>query len=87
LNKSPYKIRFTREAVKDVDKLTSKLKDRLKEILLNEIAIDPYSGKKLIGDLEGFYSMRLTYKDRIVYSIEHKKRTVTIHRTRTHYGE
>ena len=87
MSKGPYKIRFTREAVKDVDKLTPKLKDKLKEILLNGVAINPHLGKKLIGDLEGFYSMRLTYADRIVYSIDDKEKIVTIHRTRTHYGE
>jgi mRNA-degrading endonuclease RelE of RelBE toxin-antitoxin system len=87
LNKGPYEIRFTREAVKDVNKLTPKQQNKLKEILINGVAINPYSGKKLIGDLEGFYSMRLSYADRIVYSIDEKKRIVTVHRTRTHYGE
>lgn len=87
MKKGPFEIRFTGEAVKDVDRLTPKLKDKLKEILLNGVAINPHSGKKLIGDLEGFYSMRLTHADRIVYSIDEKKRIVTVHRTRTHYGE
>ncbi len=81
-----YKIRFTKEAVKDIKKLSPKLKNKLKEIILNKISLEPYTGKKLIGDLSGFYSVRLSYKDRIVYSIDENKQIVFVHRTRTHYG-
>jgi Txe/YoeB family toxin of Txe-Axe toxin-antitoxin module len=83
----PYEIRLTKEAVKDVAKLTPKLKLKLKDMLLNSIAIDPYHGKRLVGDLEGFYSLRLTFKDRIVYSVDETAHTVFIHRARTHYGD
>ncbi len=82
-----FKIRFTKEAVKDIDKLTPKLKTKLRSILLNVIAVDPFVGKKLIGDLTGFYSYRLTYKDRIIYSIDTTAQIVYIHRTKTHYGQ
>ncbi len=82
-----YKIRFTKEAVKDIKRMSPKLKNKLKEIILNKIAVEPYSGKKLIGDLSGFYSVRLSYNDRIVYSIDENNKIVFIHRTRTHYGE
>ena len=83
----PYEIRFTKEAVKDIKKLSPKLKNKLKEIILNKISLEPYTGKKLIGDLSGFYSIRMSYKDRIVYSIDENKQIIFIHRTRTHYGE
>jgi len=83
----PYEIRFTKEAVKDIKKLSPKLKNKLKEIILNKISLEPYAGKKLIGDLSGFYSVRLSYKDRIIYSIDENKQIVFVHRTRTHYGE
>jgi Txe/YoeB family toxin of Txe-Axe toxin-antitoxin module len=82
-----YEIRFTREAQKDFDKLTPTLRERLREILLNTIVLNPYAGKRLVGDLDGFYSFRLTYKDRIVYSIDKDAGRIIIHRTRTHYGE
>lgn len=82
-----YEVRFTKEALKDIRKLSTRLKNKLKEILLNQIAVDPHSGKKLVGDLRGFYSARLTYQDRIVYSIDEKKRVVFVHRARTHYSE
>ncbi len=83
----PYEIRITKQAKKDIDKLTPKLKQKLRDVLIEIIAENPYEGKKLLGDLEGSYSYRLTYKDRIVYSIDEKKRIVYIERAGTHYGE
>ena len=82
-----YEVRFTKEAKKDVAKLTPKLKQKLKKIIQDKIAIDPYAGKKLVGDLAGFYSMRLSYKDRIIYTIDNKQKLIYIHRAKTHYGE
>lgn len=83
----PFAVRFTKEAAKDVKQLTPRLKKKLREILLADVAIDPLSGKKLVGDLSGFYSVRLTHKDRIVYSVDEETRTVFVHRARTHYGQ
>ena len=82
-----YEIRFTKEALKDVKKLTPRLKAKLKDILENKISQEPYSGKKLIGQLKDFYSIRLTFQDRIVYSIDEETQIVYIHRTKTHYSQ
>lgn len=82
-----YEIRFTQQAEKDIHKLPPKLKDKLYDILTEAIAKNPYEGKKLIGDLAGSYSYRLTYRDRIVYSIDREKRIVYIERAATHYGD
>ena len=79
----PYAIRFTKEAVKDITHLSPRLKDKLRDILKNRIAAEPYTGKKLVGDLKGFYSVRLTYKDRIIYSIDENSKTVFVHRAKT----
>ena len=84
---TPFDVRFTKEALKDIKRLSPRLKEKLKEIILNQIAVDPRADKKLVGDLQGFYSVRLTYQDRIVYSIEQKKRTVFVHRAKTHYDD
>ena len=84
---TPCEVRFTREALKDIKRLSPRLKEKLKEIVLNQIAVDPRAGKKLVGDLQGFYSVRLTYQDRIVYSIDRKNRMVFVHRAKTHYDE
>lgn len=87
MKRQPYDIRITHRAEKDIKKLTPKLKAKLYDILTDVIAEDPYVGKKLIGDLQGSYSYQLTYQDRIVYSIDDRKRTVYVERTRTHYGD
>ena len=83
----PFNLEFTKTAVKDVRALSPKLTQKLKEILIKQISEEPYLGKKLLGDLTGFFSVRLSYKDRIVYSIDEKKKIIYIHRARTHYGE
>ena len=82
-----YAIILTKKAAKDVQKLTPQLKNKLKDILLNKISKQPYEGKKLVGDLDGFYSVRLNYQDRIIYTVDEELQTVCIHRTRTHYGD
>ena len=82
-----WEIRFTTQAKKDVEQLPPKLKVKLRDILLEVLALNPYEGKKLLGDLSGSYSYRLTYKDRIVYSLDEEHRIVYIERARTHYGE
>ncbi len=87
MSSSAYEVRFTRRAEKDVKKLTPQLRRKLYDILTEVIAPDPFQGKKLVGDLAGSYSYRLTYKDRIVYSIDAKSRVIYIERAATHYGE
>ena len=87
IKKITYEIRITNRAKKDIDKLTPKLKKKLQEILSEIISHQPYQGKKLIGDLEGSYSYRLSFQDRIVYSIDSVRRIVYVERAKTHYGE
>lgn len=84
---SHYNIFFTKEAVKDVQKLTPKLKEKLRNILTNVLNENPHLGKSLTGDLKGNYSYRLNIKDRIVYSIDESKKAVYIKRARSHYGD
>ncbi|MGI0483548.1 type II toxin-antitoxin system RelE family toxin [Geminocystis sp. CENA526] len=82
-----YQIRFTKEAKKDVTQLTQKQKEKLKKIIEEKLSILPYDGKKLLGDLAGFYSIRLSYKDRILYTIDESQKLIYIHRAKTHYGD
>lgn len=82
-----YTLRFTRQASKDLEKLTPKLRTKAKEILRTRIAPDPYSGKALVGELKGYYSIRLSHKDRIVYQSRDDILLVMVIRARTHYGE
>jgi mRNA interferase RelE/StbE len=83
----PYEVRFTKEAKKDVAKLTPKLKQKLKTLIQDTISINPYAGKRLVGDLAGFYSVRLSHQDRIVYTIDNEQNLIYVHRAKTHYGE
>jgi len=82
-----YKIKITKQAVKDIKTLTPKQKERLKNILTEIISVDPFQGKKLLGELSGNYSYRLNIKDRIIYSISEKEKIIYIKRARTHYGK
>ena len=82
-----YDIRITRRAEKDIKKLTPALKRKLHDILIEVIAQHPFQGRKLIGDLAGSYSCRLTYKDRIVYSIDTTHKIIYVERAATHYGD
>jgi mRNA interferase RelE/StbE len=84
---SRYQLRFSKQAKKDIERLTPKLRIKLKSLLVEVIAENPYEGKKLLGDLAGNYSYRLTYKDRIVYSVDEEQHIVYIKRARTHYGD
>lgn len=82
-----YRVRFTRQAEKDIAKLTAKLRAKLKDIVRNRLAVDPRSGKPLTGPLKGYWSMRLSYQDRIVYRIQEDELVVMVLRARTHYGD
>ncbi|MDA0738823.1 MAG: type II toxin-antitoxin system RelE/ParE family toxin [Nitrospirae bacterium] len=86
-DKKSYTIRITRQAKKDIETLPPKLKAKLKDILIEVLVVNPFAGKKLLGDLAGSYSYRLSYQDRIVYSIDENTKTVFIERARTHYGD
>lgn len=82
-----YAMRLSGRAQKDVEKLTPKLRKKLREILEGILTIDPRRGKQLRGDLKGYWSYRLTYKDRIVYRIFQDRQLVFTDRARTHYGD
>ena len=82
-----YEIRITKQELKDIGELSPKMKEKLKDILTEVLALTPHEGKKLMGDLEGNYSLRLNIKDRIVYSIDEDHKTVYVKRVKTHYGD
>jgi len=81
-----YRVRFTRQAEKDIAKLSPKLLAKLKDIVRNRLALEPHAGKPLVGPLTGYYSVRLSYQDRVVYSIDDEL-IVNVIRARTPYGD
>jgi mRNA-degrading endonuclease RelE of RelBE toxin-antitoxin system len=82
-----YTLRFTKKAQKDIQSLSPKLKAKAKDILRHKIAHEPTAGKPLTGGLKGYYSVRLSYQDRIIYRIEEGECIVLVVRARTHYGD
>ena len=86
MSRGRWEVRFTKQARKDVEKLSPKLRRKLRDILVEALAEDTYLGIRLVGDLEGSYSYLLTYRDRIVYSLDEKRRILYVERARTHYG-
>lgn len=64
-----YQVRFSKKAQKDISELTKQQKTKLKQILEQVIAINPYLGKALKGKLKGLnyyrFSMKFTKKTRL----------------------
>ena len=77
-----YKVLFSKQAQKDIKKLTPKLREKAKDIIRTQLSINPYCGKTLVGDMKGYYSVRLSYNDRIVYSIDDDQVVVFILRAK-----
>ena len=82
-------IVYAKHAIKDAKKLAaSGLKPKALE-LLAILAEDPFQNpppfEKLVGDLAGAYSRRITIQHRIVYEVFVKEKTVRVLRMWTHY--
>jgi toxin YoeB len=85
----PWKILYTKDAIKDkrkayengfVDKIESLLN------LLMENPFNPYPPyEKLVGDMSGAYSRRINRQHRLVYSVHNNERVVKIISLWTHY--
>jgi len=84
-----YQIYFTRQALKDRQRIArSNLEPRVRA-LLDVIAHDPFQNpppyEKLVGDLAGAYSRRINIQHRLVYSVDTQANVVRILRMWTHY--
>jgi len=84
-----FEIAYTRQALKDKDKLQStNLYQKAKE-LVYIIKTNPFQNsppyEKLSGDLKGLYSRRINRKHRIWYAVDATEKTVRIIRMWTHY--
>ena len=86
-----WKLVYAKQAAKDAKKIASKgLKEKAKE-LLALIAQDPFQNpppyKKLVGQLNGYYSRRINIQHRLVYQIDTEQEIVKIIRMWTHYND
>ena len=84
-----YKIVYTKDSIKDIEKLKganlNKKVSALIEIIKNNPFQTPPSYEKLVGDLQGLYSRRINIKHRLVYQILENVQTVKIISMWTHY--
>jgi Txe/YoeB family toxin of toxin-antitoxin system len=84
-----WRLLFTKAAQKDARKLAAAGLKPKTETLLEILARDPYQTplpfEKLVGDLSGAYSRRITIQHRLVYQILEEERTVKVLRMWTHY--
>ena len=86
---SGWTLFFTKEAEKDSKKLKQAgLKDKA-ENLLGVIERNPFQNpppfEKLLGDLQGLYSRRISIQHRLVYQVLQDEQAVKVLRMWTHY--
>ena len=71
-----FTVLFTKKADKDYEKLESKDKKRIAGAI-DALRVQPFSGKKLEGERDGYWSARV-WPYRIIYTIDKKIVTVTV---------
>ena len=80
---------FAKHALKDAKKLAASGLKPKAQALLAVLATDPVQNpppfEKLVGDLAGSYSRRLTSQHPLVYEVLAAEKTVRILRMWTHY--
>ena len=84
-----WQIILSRQATKDAKKIAqSGLKPQAKK-LLELLEENPYKipppYEKLVGNLQGFYSRRISIQHRLVYQIVENEKAVHVLRMWTHY--
>jgi toxin YoeB len=86
-----YKLYFTKEAQKDARKITQAGLRPQAEKLLKLLQRNPFVRyppyEKLLGDLTGAFSRRISIHHRLVYQVLEEEKAVKILRMWTHYGE
>jgi len=84
-----YTIKYSKQALKDKDKLsTTSLYEKAHNII-NLIKQNPFINpppyEKLVGDLTGMYSRRINRKHRIWYFVDKEQKIIYILRMWSHY--
>ena len=84
-----WSIVYARQAQKDARKIASSNLKSQAQRLLDIIARNPFQNpppcEKLVGDLAGAYSRRITIQHRLVYQVYEAEHTVKVLRMWTHY--
>jgi toxin YoeB len=86
---SGWTLFFTKEAEKDAKKLKQADLKGKAESLLRVIEQNPFQNpppfEKLVGDLQGLYSRRISIQHRLVYQVLQDEQAVKVLRMWTHY--
>lgn len=84
-----YTILVTKQALKDLPKLTSIGLDKKAKALIELLKKNPFqnppSYEKLVGDMDGLYSRRINIKHRLVYQAYKRDKIVKIVSAWSHY--
>ena len=80
---------FSRQAQKDAKKLSAAglrpKTEKLLDLMRENPFVKPPRDAKLVGDLSGCYSRRITIQHRLVYEVYTDERTIHVLRMWTHY--
>lgn len=84
-----WNLAYSKFVLKDAKKLsTAGLRDKA-QALLDLLEVDPFQNpppyEKLVGDLKGAYSRRISIQHRLVYEVFRKEKTVRVLRMWSHY--
>ncbi len=84
-----WRLFYTKQAQRDARKLAAAGLRPKVQVLLDLLAENPYQApppfEKLVGDLSGAYSRRITIQHRLVYQVLDDERAVKVLRMWTHY--
>ncbi len=84
-----WKLVYTKQAQKDAEKLAAAGLKPKAQSLLALLEQNPYQTpppfEKLVGDLSGAYSRRISIQHRLVYQVLDEPKTVKVLRMWTHY--
>ena len=88
---TPWQVSFKKSAEKDSRKVQQAgLRPKVEE-MLDRLEQDPYETpppcEKLIGELAGMFSRRITKKHRLVYEVMPETREVVVYRMFRHYDD
>lgn len=84
-----YQIKYTRQAVKDVEHIKRAGLSEKVQKLISVVKVNPFQNpppyEKLTGDLKDLYSRRINIQYRLVYEVLEQEHAVKIIRMWKHY--
>ena len=84
-----YRIKFTKQAIKDLELIKSSGLNKKVKNLIEIVKKDPYQNpppyEKLVGDLKGLYSRRINIQHRLVYEVFENEKIIKVIRMWKHY--